>query len=504
MTKSMTKKLKNIVLFGIILLFIGINFSRPKESKAISEDDIQYIETNTAVNDQLGSDDGVNYYKFTMEETGYFQLSFKIKGIDVYIGDGWDIQLLDSNGNNTIQSYSDITSDFTSAKFPFSKGTDVYIKIDAHDLSYAPSSTQYELVVNTISSNTWEQEYNDSNENANEIHTNTTYSGNLYCDNDIDWYHFIVDRTGYFNISFVIPEVDAYIDDGWDVTVYAEKEEINSFNATSGVSSRPYNFKKGRDIYIKINANYSYHAPTSTEYQIKVNAVTSNVWEQEYNDNMADATKLPINTTYSGTTYTKYDVDYYKVKISKNGFVSLMFNPDDLAENLSDGYTMEVFNSKNTKLDTINGIKSATKNTYYFTKGTYYIRISNTSPDYYSPSNYTVYKLKANLKVAVKPQKVTFKSVKAGRYSEWYQYYNTVNYRITSIKDVDGYQIQLSSSKKFKHKTNILTVETKGNIGSRLASKKKYYVRARAYYETPNGTKSYGDWSNVKTVKTKR
>lgn len=33
--------------------------------------------------------------------------------------------------------------------------------------------------------------------------------------------------------------------------------------------------------------------------------------------------------------------------------------------------------------------------------------------------------------------------------------------------------------------------------------KTKYYVRARAYYETPTGKRTYGKWSAIKSVKTK-
>jgi len=75
---------------------------------------------------------------------------------------------------------------------------------------------------------------------------------------------------------------------------------------------------------------------------------------------------------------------------------------------------------------------------------------------------------------------------------------------LNSVKNASGYQVQISTSKKFnKNKTTVRSSSTKGTIGSELIKKKKYYVRARAYYETPLGLKTYGKWSNIKSVKTK-
>lgn len=73
--------------------------------------------------------------------------------------------------------------------------------------------------------------------------------------------------------------------------------------------------------------------------------------------------------------------------------------------------------------------------------------------------------------------------------------------------EVSGYQIQISTSKKFgKSATKTITVK-----GSKLTSKtitklkanKKYYVRIRTY-KSVGKTKYYSSWSGVKTSKTKK
>ena len=72
-------------------------------------------------------------------------------------------------------------------------------------------------------------------------------------------------------------------------------------------------------------------------------------------------------------------------------------------------------------------------------------------------------------------------------------------------KDVNGYQIQYSTSKKFTKKTtktkNISNKKNNCTL-TKLKSKKTYYVKIRAYKKV-NGKKVYGTWSKTKKVKIK-
>lgn len=71
-------------------------------------------------------------------------------------------------------------------------------------------------------------------------------------------------------------------------------------------------------------------------------------------------------------------------------------------------------------------------------------------------------------------------------------------------KAANGYQVQSSTAKKFNKQKKTLKVsssKTSCKI-SKLTSKKKYYVRIRAYKKV-NGTTIYGPWSNVKSSKVK-
>lgn len=72
-------------------------------------------------------------------------------------------------------------------------------------------------------------------------------------------------------------------------------------------------------------------------------------------------------------------------------------------------------------------------------------------------------------------------------------------------KDVDGYEIQVATDKKFKKNKKSVKVnkkKAKKKTVKNLKKNKKYYVCVRSY-KIVNGKKVYGKWSKVKVVKTK-
>ena len=93
--------------------------------------------------------------------------------------------------------------------------------------------------------------------------------------------------------------------------------------------------------------------------------------------------------------------------------------------------------------------------------------------------------------------KPSIKSLKAGKKS--------ITATWSTVKNIGGYQIQISTSKKFTKKTTAGT--TAGSQYNqvkfwKLPAKTKIYVRIRAYKKI-NGKKQYSAWSKVKAVTTK-
>ncbi len=100
-----------------------------------------------------------------------------------------------------------------------------------------------------------------------------------------------------------------------------------------------------------------------------------------------------------------------------------------------------------------------------------------------------------NVSVIIKPKAVKTKKLRKGRgafVQKW-----------TKIKGVSGYQVIYSLNKNMSgaKAKNVSSKKKKVKV-KKLQSKKRYYVRVRAYV-TVNGKKYYGKWSKTRSVKTK-
>ncbi len=74
-------------------------------------------------------------------------------------------------------------------------------------------------------------------------------------------------------------------------------------------------------------------------------------------------------------------------------------------------------------------------------------------------------------------------------------------------KNMTGYQVQYSTSRKFTKKTTVVKTVRKKTVTKltvkKLKAKKKYYVRVRVYHNV-KGKNYYSGWSKYKTVNTKK
>ena len=108
--------------------------------------------------------------------------------------------------------------------------------------------------------------------------------------------------------------------------------------------------------------------------------------------------------------------------------------------------------------------------------------------------NYTGTK---TLSFKINPPKTGVKKLTAGKKSLKV----SINKKTTQVT---GYEIQYSTSKKFKSakKVTIKKAKTTTTTIKKLKAKKTYYVRVRTY-KTVKGKKYYSDWSSYKSKKTK-
>ena len=491
------KKIIITVVFSILFIL----FQTTDITYAISENEIQKIETNTTVEDKLTSVTDINYYKFQMDTDGYYQIVFSVPGVDIDTGKGWKITLLKEDGNSIICTDT-TTTGYTSRIFSFKQGMKFYLKIEVNYEYSAPINVLYNLQIKTTTNTECEIEDNNAFTEATEITNNIPYLGTLYQTNDEDFFHYTVNKTGYFTFSFDIKELDANVGRGWKISLYVNDQLKDTYTCTADTKSCPYSFTPDTSIYIKIEPTYIYDVPTDVNYNLTINQVETNDWEREWNDTAKTATAIANDVTYYGTTMSYEDTDYYKLSVSKYGFLTLYFYVNNLNSDLGYGYDFIITNKNN---NTIYDLKKITSNQtlkLYLAKGTYYVKI-NVNYQYSAPSCYNIYNLKTKFAPTSKPAQTTIKSLKESTYTQWFSTYDTISIKIKSIKNVSGYEVQIATSPKFTKNKSTHSIGTSGTVGEKLLRKTKYYVRARAYYETPTGKRTYGKWSAIKSVKTK-
>lgn len=111
-------------------------------------------------------------------------------------------------------------------------------------------------------------------------------------------------------------------------------------------------------------------------------------------------------------------------------------------------------------------------------------------------------KLKSNMTLYAHWKKVTVKKATIKSLSS---NGSTLTVRYKKVKAVDGYEVQVSLSRKFKAKKTISRVYKNNKVFTRKISKlkanKKYYVRLRAYKLDSTDARVYGKWSKVKKIK---
>lgn len=339
----------------------------------------------------------------------------------------------------------------------------------------------------------------DVSENMITINPNTTVEDSLKTADDVHYYEFEVDKTGYMNIRFQLKEettlffgckVTLLISDGRDgFTTIVQR------NIENKTEFPICNFKKGTKMYLKVEAaNYTILTKDGTiQYDFTVNTTESDNWEQESNDTLKTATTIPFGKSYNGNLYRNGDIDFYTFKITSNGFVNIKFMPIDPnvpEDSLKRGYDVSVYQSTE-QLCKVNFCNIG-NHKIYLKKGTYYIKVEKNAYDY-APTLFKTYTMKTSFKTFAKPEKAVFKTVKAASRDR-------INIRLKKVTNATGYQIDYSTKKIMKGKKSVFLTTTKGEI-SNLIAKKTYYIRVRAYMETVDGKKVYGTWSKIKKVK---
>lgn len=262
------------------------------------------------------------------------------------------------------------------------KGENPYEKIISAILICVILLYSFPLVATADEINTYEIETNEIAANATLIE-GETMTGAINSKEDVDWYKFEATQD-YFEVGFSIN--DAYlgteISDGWKITIYPVDsgasivgDFVVSDVGTFETPTLPY--EKGKEYFIKVEADYIHSAPINLTYHIAVvDATASKKWEVEKGGAAVKyATTISDSYTYYGNLINGNDNDYYKYSVTAAGKLKVSFSrPDSDAD--GQGYKIKVINSAGKEITskTVDDLKSASF-TATVSKGTYYVKI---------------------------------------------------------------------------------------------------------------------------------
>jgi len=161
---------------------------------------------------------------------------------------------------------------------------------------------------------------------AQDINVNTAYTSALTSSSDEKWYKATVLSAGYISLSFKHDYVES-TSDYWKAYIYdSNLEELASYSykgsTMTEVQSGNIGISSG-SYYIKVTYGGYYYS--GVDYTVKLNYTASNAWETEFNETYAKANTIAVNTNVNGSIRKSSDIDWYKVEIPQNGYISLSF-----------------------------------------------------------------------------------------------------------------------------------------------------------------------------------
>lgn len=188
----------------------------------------------------------------------------------------------------------------------------------------------------------------------------------------------------------------------WTVEVLADDLEtviqtFNSVGTDTNLSGPSLGLSSGT-YYIKVWSRKSCsHSYSSEPYTLTPKFTPSNSWEVEYNAKkksgnsvQGSASSAKVGKKAYGTLGSSNDVDFYKIKVNKNGYITLNFKHQNVYKS-EVCWKVALVNSKTSEICSIESKgtqKSVTTSKIGVTKGTYYIKVSAGSS--FDTADYTI------------------------------------------------------------------------------------------------------------------
>lgn len=384
---------------------LKVSWTNADNWESESNDDINTADTMTSGKAVYGSLYGVSdsdYYGFQTTKDGYIVINLQHSKVT-----GWQnkaiyaVTVCDTSGNSIYEMTSKAEDEATdSIKLGLSAGK-YYIKVAGQNAYYGGN---YVIKTTFKACSTWEHESNDTYDTANTAVSGTTYSGDIRTYSDVDYFKTSISANGYINVKLTHPVVSGQETTNMFVLSVIRKVDKDQYTEVyttkirggdTSISTPNLGLPKG-EYYIKIagtgNTTGTLLSGTSypVNYDVCIKAKTASDREVESNDSAATANTVKNGKTYYGSTSSSSDKDYYKIKMSKAGYLQIKFGHKN-SQSTASCYNVVLYNKDNSEIYKFTN--TGTETSYTSCKlgldaGEYYVCVSQASTLY--TGDYTI------------------------------------------------------------------------------------------------------------------
>ena len=182
------------------------------------------ISVNTPYSGNIRNDNDVDYYSINLDNPGSLAIQFSTSSNEDN-RDFWDIYLLDENENQIDswkKSADNLKVTFKSIGLRSGK---YYIKVTSDFLSLKDTYTIQANFTPSTDEKKFEEEHNDELSAANTFALNSSITGNIHDDKDIDYYALNLEQDGLIQFNFKHTDIEDSRD-FWNYLTDAEGNKI--------------------------------------------------------------------------------------------------------------------------------------------------------------------------------------------------------------------------------------------------------------------------------------
>ena len=360
------------------------------------------MESGKAIYGNLYGVSDVDYYGIETAKDGYIVINLQHSKVTGRLNKAiYAVTVCDASGSSIYEMTSKAEEESSdSIKLGLTAGK-YFVKVASQNTYYGGN---YAIKTTFKACSTLEKESNDTYDTANTAVSGTTYSGDIRTYNDKDYFKTTLSANGYINVKLTHPVVSGQETTNMfvfsvirkvDKDQYTEVYTTNIRGGDTSVSTPNLGLPKG-EYYVKIagtgNSAGTLLSASSypVNYDVCIKTKTAGDREVESNDSAATANSVKNGKTYYGSISSSSDKDYYKIKMSKAGYLQLKFGHKN-NQSTSSCYNVVLYNKDNSEIYKFTSTGTETSFTSCklgLAAGEYYVCVSQASTLY--TGDYTI------------------------------------------------------------------------------------------------------------------